>query len=736
MSALQDHSPEAYDAARHLIERGVPVFLLRRADTFPHGGSGESGYHFPSRWQTAEPDLAVLNRWKPGMGLAAVMGHVVDALDRDPRNGGELPDHLVPKSYGRQRTPSGGTHDLIQTLGVSSMDGVMPGVDVKAGQAGSGHGFIFLAPTEKWSKSSETVECYSWDQRPWLDEIGIFEDETGQALAGLIRSKREIGQVEDYTGPEYSDLEPEQQAQADQYVEATLFDWKARLAIAAEWPDGERDDSGNGWEALATKSAWSVAAMAAAPWIELVNPGQAYADLLPDAIAGDKKCQGKWYEGIVEKYIQKEGYPQPPWVDTLFEATPVLQQIKTAAYSKMRGPEGLLATVLGRVLAEVPPDVVLPPKVGDVASLNVGIALVGPSGGGKTSTLSLSAKVLGFVGDIQQAIVKPLGSGEGLAEMFLTEEIEEDEETGKKRRTGSFILKDDPRAIIRIDEVEQIAAQGQGRSGSTLMSTVRQALTGDMLGQSNAQAGGRTRLVPEKSYRAVMMVGVQPERSDVLLDGAGVGTPQRFLWCQTTDPSIPEETPEWPGDLDWTLPEMPADGMVVYPDSVLDEIRAAQLAMARGKADGLAGHLNLTRLKVAFALAILHSESEITDRWWALAGVLMDRSQETQADCYRVMSAKTAEQIERKAVVQKKAEVHAEQVVNGDTLEKAVGMIARKLAKTSGEWVSWRNAKVNSKYLKGLNTEDVIEGLSEVQGVEIETGESGGQTTYRLRFVK
>jgi len=44
MTHLKKTHPEAYAAAAHLIEWGIPVFIARRAPDFPHGGSGDTGY--------------------------------------------------------------------------------------------------------------------------------------------------------------------------------------------------------------------------------------------------------------------------------------------------------------------------------------------------------------------------------------------------------------------------------------------------------------------------------------------------------------------------------------------------------------------------------------------------------------------------------------------------------------------------------------------------------------------
>ena len=166
-------------------------------------------------------------------------------------------------------------------------------------------------------------------------------------------------------------------------------------------------------------------------------------------------------------------------------------------------------------------------------------------------------------------------------------------------------------------------------------------LTGEMLGTENAEKS-RRRHVPEGVYRAVLVAGVQPASSGVLLNeyDVSVGTPQRFVWALTADPSVAALTEEvaWPGALQWGAPVWPET--IEYPDHVKAEIRHQARAVHQAGADessGLDGHARLTRLKVAALLAFLHEETEITERWWALAGDVMAWSAETVHECRTVL---------------------------------------------------------------------------------------------------
>lgn len=717
MTTLQTENPAAYGAALHLIEAGVPVFIARPAPEFPDGGHGDTGYLIPPNWQSTEPDPDVLANWEEGDALCAVMGHTVDGLDIDTQKGGTLGDLQPPASYGRARTPSGGTHDLIAALGARSRDGLLQGVDYKGGHAGVGHGFLFIAPTVKKSKATGSVGAYEWEEQPDLTPLLIDDDTSGRALLEVVNRGRSAGGRPEYEGPTYEDLDAAHRAQADRYLDNELFDWQVRLGSATGWAEGETDEKGRGWEALSRDFAWVVAKLAVCPWTRLDedHAQDQYEKILPDAMSSNPKCRGKWYDGILEKAGAQPASQPPWWLESVFEQTEILRKIRDGAHSGRAIPEGLLGVVLGRVLAEVPPDVMLPP-VGNLspASVNLGVALVGRSGAGKSAAIKSSRRLLGEVGLNQKGIEEGVGSGEGMIDVFL-EEIMEEGKDGAMKRSGRFTTKMDPRAIFVVDEVDSMAAVGD-RSGSTLNAHMRTALTGGALKTTNSRAGGRYRSVEEDSYRLIFMVGVQPMASGVLLSQheESRGTPQRFLWVKMTDKDavMPKERPVWPAPLDWEPPEWP-DGFIEYPDHVRADLEEFQDLSVLELIDGNEGHAMLTRLKVAFGLAILHGEIKISDQWWDLSGMLMARSKEVQRECRAALSAATAEQVYHNILRQKKAEARAQEVVSEDRIGQAAVTLHKRLQRNPGEEFRWTVVKPNSRILgtglDRLRTEDVLE---------------------------
>ncbi|WP_231382575.1 helix-turn-helix domain-containing protein [Mycobacterium simiae] len=190
--------------ARVLIEAGVPVFIAKPAKHFDGGWDSSGGHHgcgywLPKKWQSTEPDLRVLEKYQPGDALGMVCGRKVDGVDTDPRNGGDksradlAASGTMPRVYGVAQTPSGGTHELVSTIGVRSLDNVCPGIDLKAGTPeGTGRGFLFIPPTKKLSKLDGAVRQYRWVEPPDLQALAADgpQDRTGEALGRLVDANR------------------------------------------------------------------------------------------------------------------------------------------------------------------------------------------------------------------------------------------------------------------------------------------------------------------------------------------------------------------------------------------------------------------------------------------------------------------------------------------------------------------------------------------------------------------
>lgn len=118
-----------------------------------------------------------------------------------------------------------------------------------------------------------------------------------------------------YTGTEtYSTLTVDQQMAVDVLVQDRTEQWRKTWAAASEWPVGEADDRGRGWDALARDTAWACAKMAATSWIGMDDLGaeELYRSLVPEEVRND--IDDKWHAGLVCKAAAGAVDP-PPWGD-------------------------------------------------------------------------------------------------------------------------------------------------------------------------------------------------------------------------------------------------------------------------------------------------------------------------------------------------------------------------------------------------------------------------------------
>jgi hypothetical protein len=215
---LTAEEQEALERARELIAGSVPVFAARPAldadgNWDPQAGTGEKdgnrngcGYWLPKSWEKTVPTENWLNpnapgyehkAWRPGWALGAVMGHGLDLLDVDPRNGGDATREALvqagmwPRTYGAADTPSGGTHEFMASLDLGTRDDLRPGLDVKGGLPdGTGRGFAFIAPTVKASKTTGELIAYRWTTPLDLDALNDGDDDSGEGIAEMIRQAR------------------------------------------------------------------------------------------------------------------------------------------------------------------------------------------------------------------------------------------------------------------------------------------------------------------------------------------------------------------------------------------------------------------------------------------------------------------------------------------------------------------------------------------------------------------
>lgn len=415
--------------------------------------------------------------------------------------------------------------------------------------------------------------------------------------------------------------------------------------------------------------------------------------------------------------------------EDLWAKTPRLKHIAQAADSMGRNRLALLAVTLTRILAEADPTVCLPGvedgAVGNRAALNLGVALVGSSGQGK-SAFSRNSELL--LGRSQRAIEGNPSTGQGLIQSYL-------EWKGDPPRNE---LIDDPRRIFIVDEIDKLGALGQD-TGSTLLGEIRTMLTGGSTGSSNATKE-RQRMLHAGTYNFQLVVGVQPARAGALLDSRDAGTPQRFIWVPVTDPRTalhPDDRPSWPGSLDWNdaflLGFELGDPVIQYPNWLVRELKdydyKVSLEGSHGGELSKFGHQNLLRLKVATGIAFLHESPIIEDLHVEIADLILASSRRTQLECERAVA--------ETAFLRKKAAQHSDERVREEVgkerLIKLVKNARGALLRQQGEWIKWHSLRPAYRDREEYE-EAVWEALIAMEDVEHDEEMRGSQVRRKARI--
>lgn len=388
-----------------------------------------------------------------------------------------------------------------------------------------------------------------------------------------------------------------------------------------------------------------------------------------------------------------------------------LARIHQYARARRAAPWATLGVVLARVVAATPPFVVLPALVGGHGSLNLYVAIIGPSGAGKGAAERTAADAV-TVGGITTASV---GSGEGIAHLYA-------------RRTRQGIERHTDAVLLSVPEIDTLSALGS-RQGSTLLPELRRAWSGEALGFSYADPDKRLP-IGGHSYRLTLVVGVQPARAGGLLDDADGGTPQRMLWLPATDPAAPDVAPDEPAGLLWERPPWPhaefGTSRVVL--SVCQMARAAvdaaRLARLRGQPGDLDGHALLAQLKTAAALALLDGRPEVTEEDWQLAGIVAVVSQRTRDQVTATLQHTERERNRRRGEAEgDRAVIAAERIAEAD-VKRCCANILRKL--DDGEW--WPGSKLRRAIAARIrpHVDEAVQLLLDTGQVEAESIDGGG----------
>jgi len=349
---------------------------------------------------------------------------------------------------------------------------------------------------------------------------------------------------------------------------------------------------------------------------------QANSGAIPDPLAvgqpgpetpGDEAEVEPTTEELFDRIFEAE--------ENFWDTRDSLKQIFEAAMANMVSPWAVFTYSAARILQLVPSSVELPGLVGPRGSLNWFGIVVDKSGGGKSAAASV-AELIVAVPFPQEIYEVGVGSGEGMINQFFMRDPNDPK--GKKVRREAV--------MFTADEIDNLTAMSQ-RQGGTTLPMIRTAFSGGTLGHSYV-AQGRDIHVKGHTYRMSLVVNAQPSRCGALLGDEGGGTPQRFMWFPANDKRISvaaaDENHYTPGV---SIPPLALLGRmrIKVPDEARLETRIIREAQGRGDIGGMLGHANFSRLKLAYALALLDGRTEMESEDWRLSGIAAEVSSRTLA---------------------------------------------------------------------------------------------------------
>lgn len=430
-----------------------------------------------------------------------------------------------------------------------------------------------------------------------------------------------------------------------------------------------------------------------------------------------------------------------PINDTFWTERPELRDIRWLARERRVSPWSMLGSVLALASCRLGPHVVLPKIVGGNASLNLLVGLVGPSGKGKGASWETAQDYLAVEGKF---MVEEIATPQGIDSAFT--------ETPAKGGPVQF----NDVAFFYVPEIDSMKAQTEA-SGGALLPHLRKVYSGELLGGRTANRE-RRRPVRAHSYRASVVVGIQPARSGVLLNDADGGLPQRFVWLPVHDPDLlrrsdklqpPLYSGEPPrldfdvwipqgeqrGDKDEPLPvETPYRHEVPVCQTAQDEIIDAREENLASEHGGMNSHALLTQLKVATLLAFINRRLEVREDDWRLARLVMKVSDKTRASCERALADAEKEEHARRGRNRAVQDVHAEisrTVVRDERVDRihelGTKLLEHMQAKPGAEFsprelrILMGDAKTGKEYWEDVQTA-LVGTPGVIQGPEISAG--------------
>jgi P4 family phage/plasmid primase-like protien len=261
------------ELARDLLAAGIPVVICPPRPDWKHGDTNLDVLP-PAGWSVITAAECDLSPYRAGIDtLALVGGHGVDVVDSDPKNGGSLNNMPPFRRFGRNRTPSGGTHDLVRSTGICKISPLTTSAghvgDYVGGTAqGGGRALAFL-PGSSRPKYPDAV----YEVIEALDLHALLESDPDEDLVNVLDACG--GTRAGLPGKPAAKLAEVRAFLAEHSAEPLQECAYGRAAMAGMLQDAQATRPG---DTKAGRHAWAV--RSAARCVELIRTGCAWsADL-------------------------------------------------------------------------------------------------------------------------------------------------------------------------------------------------------------------------------------------------------------------------------------------------------------------------------------------------------------------------------------------------------------------------------------------------------------------------
>ena len=727
--------------AVHYAAAGLEVFPVDPASKAPLGALARNGH------LSATKDLDTIRRWwttRPDASIGCRIPENVVVFDIDPRHDGHDTWDTIVAGHDLQVTRrhasgrnDGGFHIWFRNPNGHQLKD-RDGIDVLH----HGHRYSILPP----SLHPETGQPYTWVHDP-TTPMADLPEWLAEALTPATVAQAATKAPTIASNNAYHDGGP---TPAEWYNDNASW---SEILIGWRLVFGNGEDDGSKWAHPTATAAFSATIRHGCLFVYSPTPGLPVTETNdPNGLTkfraeallnynGDMAACARDIRSIMPDRITGEipTTPQPlivpdavttaagtspvlkvpgNYTNEFWETTPLLAQIRQAAWASYDAPAATLAALLARATAAIPPSVravVIDPASGNTFkspdSLNLIIGTVATSGGGKSSSVKAAERLLPYERRGDRRLVDwersdlQLGSGQGIDATYL--EQVKDPEDAKKTITK---VVDNPKALFTADEGE-IYDELTGGGGSTLKSTLRKAAFGETLGAANAGIDTR-RHVGAHQYRLAMILCFQVATAKAITADHLGGTPQRIVMFEATRKGQPNPAPTDPGVIFATWEPPPATNI---PTLIELPEKAARVIIAEYLDDShnpgrYGSHRRRNQSKLAVVLQLLHDPTARTvdPMFWDLAETIVDGSDSV----YGLIDAAAAHDQAQTTEAAGRKQAHIARVVEDDKSGRALAAQARyvgnKCHASPGEQFTRKELKEATRgRVHGLTRKDV-----------------------------